>query len=89
MIGASGVHPSDVGGKADPYCVLYLLGASDNDKTQRTEVKSATLDPEWGEHFVWYANDLEPFTVRIGTTVHTAAIRSKVQSVAFKARHSH
>ena len=60
------MHPSDVGGKADPYCVLYLLGITDNDKLQKTEVKTATLDPEWDERFVWTVADLEPFVVRIG-----------------------
>ncbi len=60
------MHPSDLGGKADPYCVLYLLGVNEHDKGLKTEVKSATLDPEWGERFVWNELELEPFTVRIG-----------------------
>lgn len=64
IIEAKDVQPSDVGGKADPYCVLYLLGINDSDKLQKTEVKAATLDPKWDERFVWNSDNLEPFVVR-------------------------
>lgn len=66
VIRATNVIPSDPGGKADPYCLIYLLGVNENDKVQRTEVKYATLEPVWDERFVWQTKELEQFLVVTG-----------------------
>ena len=67
VIRATNVVPSDPGGKADPYCLIYLLGANESDRVQRTEVKYATLEPVWEERFVLQIKELEPFMVATGT----------------------
>ena len=64
VISASKVIASDPNGKSDPYCVVYLGHLTEY--AHKTEVKKATLDPEWKETFSFRGRSLEPFVTISG-----------------------
>ena len=52
VIGCKGLLPADSNGKSDPY-VTVGLGAGKNAQPARTKTQQATLDPMFGESFVF------------------------------------
>merc|ERR1719509_691650 len=53
VIKADGLHPADLFGKSDPYCVLELENAR-----LQTHTEYQTLKPEWGKNFKFKITDI-------------------------------
>ena len=54
VVSAKGLRAPDSNGLSDPYTVVHL-----GSRTDQTRVIQENLDPEWGETFVYSAEDIQ------------------------------